>query len=96
MRRIGVALHYWAARWPYAVLTTLTIDGREFPINLTDSNPAPGSGLPPSQKSSVVFSATDLDNTEHDVIVSVGRGTTGNFAIVDFFMYVRRLAGDVP
>lgn len=85
----GIALYYHAARWPYAVFTTLTIDGKDTVLNLTDPDPAPGTpGLPPSHKSSVVFSATDLPNSEHDVTVSIGRGPEGNFAIVDFFTFI--------
>lgn len=80
-------MHVWSAKWPYPVYTGLTIDGNECLVNLTDPDPAPGltAGLPPSQKSSIVFSATDLKDTEHEVIISVGRGPEGNFAIVDYF-----------
>lgn len=81
----GVAFYYWAAMWPYPVLNTVTLDGSASLVNLTDPNPPADAGLPPSRKSSVVFSATGLTNTTHTVRVSIGPG--GNYAIVDQFTY---------
>lgn len=73
--------------WPYAVSTALTLDSRPtITVDLTDHNtPDTGGGIE-TVSSSVVWSAENLQNTNHTLRISVGRGEL--FAIVDGIMYV--------
>jgi hypothetical protein len=73
--------------WPYAVSTALTLDSRPTVIvDLTDhTTPDIGGGIE-TVSHSVVWSAENLQNTNHTLRISVGRGQ--GFAIVDGIMSV--------
>ncbi|KAF8158629.1 hypothetical protein K438DRAFT_1986241 [Mycena galopus ATCC 62051] len=80
----GVDVYYLAPRWPYNVYTRLSIDGgASVLVNLIDPN-ASGTSSSSSEtvNSSVAWSATNLANTSHSVLV-----TFGTYAIVDGFIY---------
>ncbi|KAJ7478709.1 hypothetical protein B0H11DRAFT_1282009 [Mycena galericulata] len=79
----GVAVYYLSPRWPYAVSSRLNIDGGPSTlVNLTDPNASPTpAGGSESAPYSVAWSATNLANTSHTVLV-----TYGNYIIVDGFM----------
>ncbi|KAJ7191287.1 hypothetical protein GGX14DRAFT_528874 [Mycena pura] len=78
----GVAVYYLAPLWPYAVNTQLRLD-RDPPVvvNLTDPNSTPEIDGSESAMSSVVWSATGLANTTHQLLLSMA--STGQFIIAD-------------
>ncbi|EKM79748.1 hypothetical protein AGABI1DRAFT_113055 [Agaricus bisporus var. burnettii JB137-S8] len=82
----GVAVYFMSPLWPYAVSTALTLDSRPtITVDLTDHNtPDTGGGIE-TVSSSVVWSAENLQNTNHTLRISVGRGEL--FAIVDGIIY---------
>ncbi|KAF8158631.1 hypothetical protein K438DRAFT_1620370 [Mycena galopus ATCC 62051] len=81
----GVDVYYLSPRWPYNVYSRLSIDGEPSAlVNLTDPNASP---TPPggseSAPYSVAWSALNLANTTHTVLV-----TYGDYIVVDGFMCV--------
>nr|GAT60421.1 predicted protein [Mycena chlorophos] len=83
----GVAVYYLAPRWPYAVSTEIALDGGSgVVLNLTDplaSTTSPGGSE--SAQWSVIWSATNLSNTTHRVVVTMAAG--GETIVVDGFIY---------
>ncbi|KAK6996672.1 hypothetical protein R3P38DRAFT_2565214, partial [Favolaschia claudopus] len=79
----GVAVYYLAPRWPYFVSTRVGLNGLAPDlVNLTDPDaPTKPWGARETTKYSVLWSAKNLDNTQHTVRVSFG-----NFIVVDGFM----------
>ncbi|KAF7378148.1 hypothetical protein MSAN_00239300 [Mycena sanguinolenta] len=80
----GVDVYYLSPRWPYNVSSRISIDGQpSVLVNLTDpvasTTPVGGSE---SAMYSVAWSATNLANTSHTVLV-----TYGDYVIVDGFIY---------
>ncbi|KAJ6480382.1 hypothetical protein C8R45DRAFT_1076438 [Mycena sanguinolenta] len=80
----GVGVYYLSPRWPYSVSSRISIDGQpSVLVNLTDplasTTPAGGSE---SAMYSVAWSATNLANTSHTVLV-----TYGDYVVVDGFIY---------
>ncbi|KAJ6494323.1 hypothetical protein C8R45DRAFT_1135093, partial [Mycena sanguinolenta] len=69
----GVAIHYLAPLWPYPVFTDITLDDNQvFTVNLTDPNsPSAVQGAPESAMYSVRWSATNLNNTAHTVVLTI-------------------------
>ncbi|KAF7335644.1 hypothetical protein MVEN_02219300 [Mycena venus] len=80
----GVAVYFMAPRWPYEVTMRLTLDNQDSDlVNLTDPDaPTVPWGARETAKYSVLWSRTDLENTEHTV-----KATFGNFIVVDAFIY---------
>ncbi|KAJ6521558.1 hypothetical protein DFH09DRAFT_215320, partial [Mycena vulgaris] len=83
----GVAVYYLVPRWPYAVNTQLSLDGGQGVIvNLTDPNASTtSSGGSESALSSVAWSATDLSNTTHTLVLSMA--STGEVIVADGFIF---------
>ena len=84
---IGTAIYFLSPRWPYPVNGGITLDSQ--PIDLVDlvdySQPDTGGG-PETVPSSVVWKATELENVQHTLVVSVAQGQP--YAIVDGLMSV--------
>ena len=77
--------------WPYLVNTAVSLDSG--PITLIDledhtggSSPSSTGQGPETVQYQVVWHATGLANTKHNLRISVGAGQS--FAIVDGLMYV--------
>ncbi|KAJ6521559.1 hypothetical protein DFH09DRAFT_1331138 [Mycena vulgaris] len=83
----GVAVYYLVPRWPYPVNTQLSLDGGQGVIvNLTDPNASTTfSGGSESALSSVTWSATDLSNTTHTLVLSMA--STGQVIVADGFIF---------
>ena len=83
----GTAIYFVAPLWPYLVNTAVSLDSG--PITIIDlmdhSSPNTGQG-PETIPSQVVWQATGLANTQHNLLISVGPGQP--YAIVDGLMYV--------
>ena len=84
---IGVAIYFYSPLWTFQVTTLVTLDS--LPPVLLDlrdyTQPLDVNG-PETVQSSVVWSQTDLANTQHTLLVSVGPGQT--LAILDTLVYV--------
>ncbi|KAK1227178.1 hypothetical protein PQX77_009812 [Marasmius sp. AFHP31] len=82
----GVAVYYLAPLWPYAVSTSLCLDGTPAKVvNLTDPNANTTDGGPETTGWAVRWSATNLSNTTHTLTVSIPSGAL--YVVVDGFMY---------
>jgi hypothetical protein len=83
----GIAVYFLSPLWPYTVNTAVSLDSGSITlIDLVDhSRPSTGQG-PETVQSQVVWNATGLTNTQHNLRISVGAGQP--FAIVDALMYV--------
>ena len=83
----GIAIYFVAPLWPYLVNTAVSLDSG--PITLIDlvdrSSPNTGQG-PETVQYQVVWHATGLANTQHNLLISVGAGQP--YAVVDGLMYV--------
>ncbi|KAF7323945.1 hypothetical protein MKEN_00616000 [Mycena kentingensis (nom. inval.)] len=89
LRFKGVAVHYIAPRWPYAVRTKLTLDANlPVVVDLTDPTASPTEpGGSESALASIVWSATGLVDAEHILVVSMDMSVEkGRFVIVDGFI----------
>ncbi|KAJ7451227.1 hypothetical protein B0H11DRAFT_1742835, partial [Mycena galericulata] len=81
----GVAIFYLGPRWPYAVTTQLSLDGRQIGVaNLTDPTVATMVGGFESADWSVLWADTGLENTTH--ILLLNKAPAGNYTVVDGFM----------
>jgi len=82
----GVAIYFISPLWPYLVNTAVSLDSG--PITLIDlvdhSSPSTGQGFEtiPYQ---VVWHATGLANTQHNLLISVGDGQP--YAVVDGLIF---------
>ncbi|KAJ7511363.1 hypothetical protein B0H11DRAFT_2387121 [Mycena galericulata] len=82
----GVAVFYLAPRWPYAVSTQLSLDGRQAVfVNLTDPTVATTEDANESAEWSVAWADTGLENTTHTLLMN--RPLGGEFTVVDGFFY---------
>ena len=85
----GIAIYFLAPLWPYLVNTAVSLDSG--PITLIDlvdhtaSSPSTAQG-PETIQYHVVWNATGLANTHHNLLISVGAGQP--YAVVDGLMYV--------
>ncbi|TEB32140.1 hypothetical protein FA13DRAFT_1731879 [Coprinellus micaceus] len=83
----GVAIYFLSPLWPYTVNTAISLDG--MPPTLVDlidrTRPDTGGFGPETVQWDVVWSATNLTNTNHTLLVSVGSGQ--RFGIVDGLIY---------
>ncbi|KAJ7333292.1 hypothetical protein DFH08DRAFT_880997 [Mycena albidolilacea] len=82
---VGTAVYYVSPRWPYMVTSRISIDGgAAVSVNLTDPNASPTPiGGSESAMYSVVWSATNLANKSHKILV-----TYENYIVVDGFLCV--------
>jgi len=82
----GIAIYFLSPLWPYTVNTAVSLDsGPITVIDLVDhSRPNTGQG-PETAQYQVVWNATGLANTQHNLRISVGAGQP--FAVVDGLMY---------
>jgi len=84
----GIAIYFLAPLWPYLVNTAVSLDSG--PITLIDlvdhsaSSPSTGQG-PETIQYQVVWNATGLANTQHNLLISVGAGQP--YAVVDGLIY---------
>ncbi|KAF8806043.1 hypothetical protein BYT27DRAFT_7339295 [Phlegmacium glaucopus] len=82
----GIAIYFLSPLWPYTVNTAISLDSG--PITLVDlvdhSRPDAGGG-PETIPYDVVWSATGLVNTQHNLRISVGAGQL--YAVVDGLIY---------
>ncbi|KAF8804293.1 hypothetical protein BYT27DRAFT_7039522, partial [Phlegmacium glaucopus] len=91
----GVAIYFYSPLWTFPVTTQVALDNlppvlldlRDYKVPITVD--VLETGL-----SSVVWSQTDLANTQHTLLVSVGKGQP--YAILDALVYTVLDAGDVP
>lgn len=83
----GIAIYFLSPLWPYTVNTAVSLDyGPITLIDLVDhSRPNTGQG-PETVQYQVVWNATGLANTQHNLLISVGAGQP--YAIVNGLMYV--------
>ena len=83
----GVAVYFMSPLWPYSVTTSLSLDS-DTPtlLDLRDYSQAFDQDAPETAASAVVWGATGLANTQHQLIISVGAGQAT--AIVDGIMYI--------
>jgi hypothetical protein len=73
--------------WPYPVNSMVTLDGnRSECVNLQDLSHPAVEGGPEIVRSAPLWSATGLDDVEHELVVSMCPG--GQFVVVDAFMCV--------
>lgn len=90
----GIAIYFLSPLWPYTVNTAISLDSG--PITLVDlvdhSRPNVGQGSETVQ-SKVVWNATGLNNTQHNLLISVGAGQP--YAIVDGLIYTTANATSV-
>ena len=71
--------------WPYLVNTAISLDhGPSTLVDLVDHSRPPTDGGPETVQSQVVWKATGLNNTQHNLLISVGAGQP--YAIVDGLM----------
>lgn len=83
----GVAVYFLSPLWPYHVTTQVQLDSQApVLINLVDTSLPDQGGGPETVQSGVLWSATGLNNSIHQLVISIGNGEP--FAIVDGFMYV--------
>ncbi|KAF9269041.1 hypothetical protein L218DRAFT_983681 [Marasmius fiardii PR-910] len=88
----GVAVYYLAPLWPYAVSTSLSLNGGpKQSVNLTDPYATPTQGGAEPSPWSVRWSATNLPNATHTVIASISIG--GTYVVVDGFTYTTNING---
>lgn len=89
----GVAVYFMSPRWPYRVNTQISLDsGAPILLDLVDhSRPDARQGSETVQ-SEVIWGASNLSNTRHSLVMSVGPGQP--YAIVDALMYT--VPGDGP
>ncbi|KAF8646481.1 hypothetical protein AX16_007193 [Volvariella volvacea WC 439] len=82
----GTAIYFMSPLWPYHVTTALQLDNRDpdLLVLVDRSRPDTGGG-PETVQSSIVWSATGLDDTEHRLLIYVGDSEP--FAIVDTLIY---------
>jgi hypothetical protein len=92
--RVGVAIYFYSPLWTFQVTTLVTLD--DLPPVLLDfrdnTQPLDING-PETVQSSVVWSQTGLENTQHTLLVSVGPGQT--LAVLDTLVYVLLSASSV-
>lgn len=90
----GIAIYFLAPLWPYTVNTAISLDSG--PVTLIDlvdhSRPSTSQG-PETVQSKVVWNATGLANTQHNLRISVGAGQP--YAIVDGLIYTNANATNV-
>ena len=73
--------------WPYIVNTAISLDhGPSTLVDLVDHSRPMTDGGPETVQSQVVWQATGLNNTQHNLLIFVGAGQP--YAIVDGLMYV--------
>lgn len=84
----GVAIYFLSPRWPYLVNTAVSLDGgAPTLVDLVDhTRPDTGGFGPETVQWDVVWSAQNLTNATHSLVVSVGAGQ--RFGILDGIMYV--------
>ncbi|KAF8888148.1 hypothetical protein CPB84DRAFT_1749551 [Gymnopilus junonius] len=88
-----VAIYFFAPLFPTAITTAVSLDGADpFPIDLQDPNAVTVDRGRETALSSVVWSATGLDNIRHTLVVSVVQGESS--AIVDSLVYTVPDPGD--
>lgn len=84
---LGIAIYFFAPLWPYAVGVDITLDSEpSVLVPLIDTSRPTSDGGSETVPSQVVWSATGLANTTHNLLVSFAAGY--QFAIVDGLMYV--------
>ncbi|KAF8165990.1 hypothetical protein B0H34DRAFT_794302 [Crassisporium funariophilum] len=82
----GVAIYFFSPLWPFRVTTAISLDGvAPTLIILTDDSVPPDDDGPETVPSHVVWSAQNLENIEHTLVMSVGPGE--DLAVVDTLMY---------
>ena len=90
----GIAIYFISPLWPYLVNTAVSLDSG--PITLIDlvdhSSPSTGQG-PETIQYQVVWHTTELANTHHNLLISVGAGQP--YAVVDGLMCVLSLSSQV-
>ncbi|PPR04783.1 hypothetical protein CVT24_007099 [Panaeolus cyanescens] len=78
----GTAVYFMSPRWPYLVNTALSLDGEPAElVDLQDHGGVDNGSGSETVASAVVWSRTNLQNTQHTLTVSVGAGQP--YAIVD-------------
>ncbi len=81
----GTAVYFLSPRWPYLVNSTIALDGEGATfVNLTDPEAKGTDGGPESERYTVHWSRTGLDNKAHEVVVSMA--AAGQWVILDGFM----------
>ncbi|TFK23584.1 hypothetical protein FA15DRAFT_670400 [Coprinopsis marcescibilis] len=83
----GVAIYFLSPLWPYLVTTAISLDsGPVTLVNLVDrSRPDTGGFGEETVQSRVIWSAINLNNTQHTLRMSVGASQP--FAVVDGLIY---------
>ena len=83
----GVAIYFLSPLWPYTVNTAISLDfGPSTLVDLVDHSRPSTKGGPETVRSQIVWSATGLVKTQHNLMISVGTGQP--YAIVDGLMCV--------
>ncbi|KAG6868231.1 hypothetical protein C0993_005931 [Termitomyces sp. T159_Od127] len=82
----GVAVYFVSPLWPYHVTTAVSLDsGPVSLLDLVDQSRRETDGGPETVQSRVVWSSGELANTQHTLVISVGKGEP--YAIVDAIVY---------
>ena len=77
-------MYYKAPKWPYAVDSSIALDGGPpTVVSMTGPNPS-ATGGEETIIEDILWSATGLVNTEHQVVVT--KGAVSPFTVVDCFM----------
>ena len=78
----GIAIYFFSPLWPFRVTTAVSLDGQPTELLDLEDHDAPfeqdGAETQPSQ---VVWWVDGLENTQHNLFISVGEGE--DLAIVD-------------
>jgi hypothetical protein len=93
----GVAIYLLYPLWPYPMTLVATLDSSEgVSINLTDPNAARDPASNPTALWHSVWSATGLENVQHRLVLSNGRGHDSfDWLHADGFMCVPLAYGDL-
>ena len=84
---LGIAIYFLSPLWPYTVTTAISLDsGPSTLVSLVDHSRPSTNGGPETVQSQVVWSATGLANTQHNLLMFMGPGQS--YAVVDALMYV--------
>jgi hypothetical protein len=91
---IGSAIYYMSPLWPYSANVLITLDKAEpVWVNLTRPSELNTSIYGPEPtKSEVVWGASGLSDSAHNIIVSMSEN--GSFIALDTFMYEQPVSGD--